>query len=123
MKERIKNEKSAVPASSATSYMKRKIAHCYIGNIACAYTYQWVKTKVRGNGKVTFSTGSKGNSMKMLILKVALTVATFLVVLTVMGGGFGVIELSVWLVAQIAVIAFFFTQYRKSTAGGSARNH
>ncbi|MFF5364339.1 hypothetical protein ACFY4I_33955 [Streptomyces scabiei] len=58
VKERMKNEKSAVPASSATSYMKRKIAHCYIGNLACAYTYPWVKTKVKGNGKVTFSTGS-----------------------------------------------------------------
>lgn len=58
VKERLKNEKSAVPASSATSYMKRKIAHCFVGDIACAHTYPWVKTKVKGNGKVTFSTGS-----------------------------------------------------------------
>ncbi|MFF9811187.1 hypothetical protein ACF1G5_39935 [Streptomyces coeruleorubidus] len=58
VKERQKNEKSAVPASSATSYMKRKIGHCFVGQIACAHTYPWVKTKVRGNGKVTFSTGS-----------------------------------------------------------------
>ncbi|MFE1547369.1 hypothetical protein [Streptomyces sp. NPDC058718] len=49
---------SANQTLSATSYMKRKMAHCFIGNIACSYTYPWVKTKVYGNGSVTFSTGS-----------------------------------------------------------------
>lgn len=60
--------------------------------------------------------------MKMLVLKIALTVAVFIAILTVMGGRFGVIELAVWLVAQIAVIAFFSVRYRKSTVAGAARN-
>ncbi|MFD3665307.1 hypothetical protein ACFWVF_32720 [Streptomyces sp. NPDC058659] len=49
---------SANQTLSATSYMKRKMAHCVITNIACSYTYPWVKTKVYGNGSVTFTTGS-----------------------------------------------------------------
>ncbi|MER8233606.1 hypothetical protein [Streptomyces sp. NPDC094049] len=58
-RERLVNQvTSANQTPSATSYMKRKMSHCYIGNIACAYSYPWVKTKVYGNGSVTFSTGS-----------------------------------------------------------------
>ncbi|MFB6528695.1 hypothetical protein [Streptomyces sp. NPDC056399] len=59
VRERMSNQAtSAYQTSYATSYMKRKIAHCYVGNIACAYTYPWVKTRVNGNGTVSFTTGS-----------------------------------------------------------------
>ncbi|MFH8841038.1 hypothetical protein [Streptomyces sp. NPDC017868] len=58
-RERVANSTtSAYQTLYATSYMKRKIAHCFITNIACSYTYPWVKTKVYGNGSVTFTTGS-----------------------------------------------------------------
>ncbi|MET9395834.1 hypothetical protein ABZY20_36385 [Streptomyces sp. NPDC006624] len=60
--------------------------------------------------------------MKMLILKIALTVAVFLAVLTAVGGRFGPIELSVLLVIQVGLIAYFFMGYRKSRVGAGARN-
>ncbi|MFJ9622110.1 hypothetical protein [Streptomyces sp. NPDC101181] len=57
---RTVNQKSGVPASSATSYMKRGLDHCVI-NFGChTTTYPWVKTKVRGNGKTGFSSGVSG---------------------------------------------------------------
>ncbi|MFF9811188.1 hypothetical protein ACF1G5_39940 [Streptomyces coeruleorubidus] len=61
--------------------------------------------------------------MKMLILKIALTVAVFLAILTAAGGRFGPLELFVWLVVQIAVIAYFFMGYRKSRVGAGAHKH
>jgi hypothetical protein len=61
--------------------------------------------------------------MKMLILKIALTVTVFLAVLTAVGGRFGPIEMSVWLVIQVGIIAYFLMGYRKARTGAGARHH
>ncbi|MDX3062823.1 MULTISPECIES: hypothetical protein [Streptomyces] len=54
---RIVNQKSALPASSATSYMKRTMDHC-VAKFGCyTATYPWIKINVRGNGKTGFSSG------------------------------------------------------------------
>ncbi|WP_190137834.1 hypothetical protein [Streptomyces longispororuber] len=49
---RIENRKSKVPASSATSMMKRHVELCFAGSIGCyANIYPWAKVKVYGSGK------------------------------------------------------------------------
>ncbi|MFF9896663.1 hypothetical protein [Streptomyces longispororuber] len=49
---RTENRKSRVPASSATSMMKRHVELCFAGSIGCyANLYPWAKVKVYGSGK------------------------------------------------------------------------
>lgn len=57
---RIVNSKSGVPASSGTSYMKRRIDHCIMKYGCYTATYPWIKTKVYGTGKTSFSSGVSG---------------------------------------------------------------
>lgn len=54
---RIVNQKSSVPANSATSYMKRRLDHCIPIYGCYTSTYPWVKTKVRGTGRTSFDSG------------------------------------------------------------------
>ncbi|MBW5420303.1 hypothetical protein GKQ77_01790 [Streptomyces sp. BG9H] len=51
-KDRYENRKSKVPASSATSMMKRKVKLCAVGTISCYATlYPWAKVQVFGTGR------------------------------------------------------------------------
>ncbi|MFE9253801.1 hypothetical protein [Streptomyces sp. NPDC006879] len=54
---RIVDSKTRTPASSGTSYFKRRIEHC-VTKLGCYVTTNpWVKTYVNGNGKTSFSSG------------------------------------------------------------------
>jgi hypothetical protein len=57
--DRILNQKTGVPASSATSTMKRHVELCVISYGCYANLYPYIKIKVKGNGSYTYS-GSGG---------------------------------------------------------------
>lgn len=57
--DRMANQKSAVPATSATSYMKRRIDLCAPVYGCYATNYPWSKIKVRGTGKTSFTSSNK----------------------------------------------------------------
>lgn len=57
--ERMRNEKSRVPAASATSLMKRRIDLCAPVYGCYATNYPWSKIKVKGNGGTSFTSSNK----------------------------------------------------------------
>lgn len=57
--ERQRNEKSSVPAASATSLMKRRIDLCAPVYGCYATNYPWSKIKVKGTGATSFTSTNK----------------------------------------------------------------
>ncbi|MEV5434827.1 hypothetical protein AB0K80_02160 [Streptomyces sp. NPDC052682] len=57
--ERMRNEKSKVPAKSATSLMKRRIDLCAPVYGCYATNYPWSKIKVKGTGGTSFTSSNK----------------------------------------------------------------
>ncbi|MEV3973918.1 hypothetical protein AB0K68_38275 [Streptomyces sp. NPDC050698] len=57
--DRMRNEKSRVPAKSATSLMKRRIDLCAPVYGCYATNYPWSKIKVKGSGGTSFTSSNK----------------------------------------------------------------
>ncbi|WP_307625017.1 hypothetical protein [Streptomyces turgidiscabies] len=56
---RLENQKSRVPASSATSFMKRRIDLCAPAYGCYATNYPWAKIKMKGNGTTSFTSSDR----------------------------------------------------------------
>lgn len=54
--------------------------------------------------------------MKSLILQVVAILAVFFIILFALGGQFGTVEITIWGVAQIALIAFVILRYRRASS-------
>lgn len=51
--------------------------------------------------------------MRSLIVNLVLVIAVFALALVALGGGMGEVELSIWLVAQLAALTFVILRYRR----------
>ncbi|MFD3567382.1 hypothetical protein [Streptomyces sp. NPDC058667] len=51
--------------------------------------------------------------MKATLVQIVLTLIAFAVIFQTLGGGFGPVELSLWLTLQIGLIAYILIRHRK----------
>ncbi|MEU6003026.1 MULTISPECIES: hypothetical protein [unclassified Streptomyces] len=51
--------------------------------------------------------------MKSLVVQIVVTVAAFCIVLLALGSGFGVVELGIWGIAQVALIVFVVQRFSR----------
>jgi hypothetical protein len=52
-------------------------------------------------------------TLRSLIVNLVLVIAVFALALVALGGGMGEVELSIWLVAQLAALTFVILRYRR----------
>jgi hypothetical protein len=54
--------------------------------------------------------------MKSLILQIVAILAVFFIILLALGAQFGTVEIAIWGVAQIALIAIVILRYRRASS-------